>query len=94
MSYRFVVSEPFREFDGSWWFLVWGQHSVRHGPFATDEAALQEAHSTFRRWAERARRRGGWAWRRTHREWVVTLPPHVPCTGLPFAPAPISSHRR
>jgi len=93
-DHAFMVSEPFLEVDGTWWFIVWGRRCVRHGPYGSAHHAEQGTHTTFRRWADRARHLGGWAWRRTHREWVVSLPQGVPCAGAPFAPRPISNHRR
>ncbi|MEN0065023.1 MAG: hypothetical protein AAGA48_22965 [Myxococcota bacterium] len=94
MSHSFIVSEPFVEVDGTWWFQVWGRRCVRHGPFAARDAAWLASHHVFQRWADRARHLGGWAWRRTHREWVVSLPSGVPCGGLAFSPKPISDHRK
>ena len=94
IDHAFSVSDPFLEHDGRWWFVVWGRRCVRHGPFASADLARGDAHTTFQRWAARARALGGWAWRRTHREWVVTLPAGVPCGGERFAPRPISAHQR
>ena len=94
MDHALTVSEPVLEWDGAWWVSVQGATTRRHGPFPSSHAAWMATEALFRRWGLRARHLGGWAWRRTHREWVVTLPRGVPCAGRPFCPEPVSRHTR
>ena len=79
----FVVDLPRREVD-DWWVAVAGRRLRCLGPLPTERAARRAREQLFRRWDRHARALGGWAWRRTEREWVVTLPPGVPCEGLPL----------
>ncbi|MEO0604475.1 MAG: hypothetical protein AAF211_23780 [Myxococcota bacterium] len=92
-NHAFHCHDPFED-DARWWFVVEGQLPHRFGPFGSEVLAVSGQHAEFRRWAERARARGGWAWLHTHRVWVVTLPVGVPCGGVAFEPGAVSHHGR
>lgn len=82
-DHLFVVTPPVADASG-WHTAVCGENRVELGPYATERDAIMGLHHLFQRWRLRAKRRGGFLWRQTAWRWVVTLPPDVPCTGLPF----------
>lgn len=80
-SFMFYAARPYQQ-DGRWWFLV---NDRQHGPFDHRADAEQAQHRLFRRWAIRAARQGGWAWKSTANLWVVTVPEGVAVQGRPFS---------
>lgn len=66
------------------WYTLAGQ---RRGPFASPELAEIDLLARIAEWHRAARALGGWVWRRTPLEVVVTLPDHVPVAGAePLTP--------
>lgn len=53
----------------------------RRGPFATPDALEADLLERLGAWNARARELGGWAWRRSTLELVVTVPEGVPVDG-------------
>lgn len=92
-DHQFDVRSPTLE-AGAWWYAVEGTRTWRHGPFATAAAAWADVEARFGAWRRRARALGGWAWRRTQREWVVTVPASVEVPGRPLERAPCTRHGR
>ena len=60
------------------WYTLAGQ---RYGPFYSQEEAEDHLLERIRAWRDRAEALGGWAWRRSHLELVVTLPDEVEVAG-------------
>ncbi|MFK7927328.1 MAG: hypothetical protein AB8H79_04020 [Myxococcota bacterium] len=82
-SFLFRVALPHLSYH-RWWFTVSGQEDRSHGPYPTEQLAMDARFLLFRKWAGRAKHLGGDALRLRDDEWLVTLPPTVPCAGLPF----------
>jgi hypothetical protein len=53
----------------------------RRGPFASHEAAEVDLLQLLKGWSARAESLGGWCWRKTEREIVLTVPENVPIEG-------------
>lgn len=92
VDHQFVLSRP-SQVGELWAYAVVGRDRQEHGPFPSREAALRDAEQRFQRWRGRAWQCGGWAWRRTAHEWVVTVPPDVPVPGRPMDRLPCSRHQ-
>lgn len=60
------------------WYTLAGH---RRGPFTSPEAMEADLLEVLAAWRARARQLGGWAWRRTATEFVVTLPDSVVVEG-------------
>lgn len=67
-----------QQVDAEGWYALAG---TWHGPFATPEAMERDVLAVLAAWRERAEALGGWAWRRTATEIVVTLPEGVQVEG-------------
>jgi hypothetical protein len=61
----------------------------RSGPYPDDLAAERALLEVVRRWKVRARDLGGWVWRRSKRELVVTVPSTVEVVGGDTLPSTV-----
>ncbi len=75
-----------------WAYCITGIRRRSYGPFPSEALARADRHARLRRWNRAARAHGGWAWRRTARAWVVTLPEGIACDGRPLDRAPCTTH--
>lgn len=83
-DHLFTIDPPCDAPGIGWCTAVRGHEVLTLGPFASERDAMLGLHRVFARWRRRAQQRGGFLWRQTAWRWVVTLPPDVPCGGLPF----------
>jgi len=90
-DHQFDVQLP-TDVGEAWWYQVQGASCWRYGPFPSRAEALGDLEARFQAWRRRARCLGGWAWRRTQREWVVTVPDGVAVPGRPLRRAPCTRH--
>ena len=90
-SWLFDASAPYASYQ-RWWFAIVGEDRRCHGPFPSQQAASEAKHVLFRKWVARARHLGGEAVRLRDDQWVVTLPPGVPCEGRPFRGGAVAHH--
>lgn len=81
--------------DDAGYYTLAGQ---RRGPFPSPELAEADLVDRLGKWRGAARALGGWVWRRTALEIVVTLPDEVPVEGgeplTPWVPRSALSARR
>lgn len=73
--FRVVLEHPSAH-EG--WYTLAGR---RRGPYRSPELLEADLLGQVRAWNTRAGELGGWVWRRTHLEVVVTLPEGVPVDG-------------
>ena len=91
-DWSFAVVRPAQRLDG-WWFSIEGTSHKSWGPFTDYDTAIQAEMRLFQRWNRAARTRGGWAWKRTPKRWVITVPKdQVVVGGLPIERAACTRH--
>ena len=65
----------------------------QHGPYATEDAAHAGALRLFQRWAAKAKRLGGSAWKASATRWCLNLPDDVVVEGgRPFEGVAVARH--
>ena len=89
MDYRFLIE--MQPTQGGVWLIVRGQRVRRYGPYPALQLATHRE-ALFQRWQRAAIDRGGWAWKATDAQWMLTLPAQVPCDGLAPDHRPCSQH--
>ncbi len=91
-DWAFAVVRPAQRVDG-WWFSIQGATQKSWGPFSDYDTAILAETRLFQRWNHAARTRGGWAWKRTPKRWVITVPlGQVVQGGVPLERAACTRH--